>query len=137
MQDLPESEVDLRPNEPTYLVLESPSLKLKLKLKRLTTSWLAFFGTKTDDYNQTTKFIRQFFFKSFNTCLKKKDFFWVFCFLFFMVFFSYNCTYLLIPPWPRSLCCCLHPLQRVDHLVLDQSHLVLGEFIKTTLLLHS
>ena len=31
--DLAESEVDLRPNEPTYLVLESPSLKLKLKLK--------------------------------------------------------------------------------------------------------
>ena len=70
VQDLPESVVYLRPNEPTYLVLESPSLKLKLK--RLTTSWLAFFGTKTDDSNQTTKFIRQFFFSSILTLVSNK-----------------------------------------------------------------
>lgn len=62
-----------------------------------------------------------FFFKYFNTCLKykKRLFLGFFVFLFFLGFFSYNCTYLLIPPWPRSLCCCLHPLQRIDHLVLD------------------
>ena len=75
VRDVPEAEVDLRPNEPIYLVLESPSLKLVLKLvlklKRLTTSLLAFLVLRpmtlhTDIY----KISSIFFFKYFNTCLK-------------------------------------------------------------------
>ena len=81
VRDVPEAEVDLRPNEPIYLVLESPSLKLvlklelelvlKLELKRLTTSLLAFLVLRpitlhTDIY----KISSIFFFKYFNTCLK-------------------------------------------------------------------
>ncbi len=46
VRDVSEAEVDLRPNEPIYLVLESPSLKLELKLelklKRLMSSLLYF-----------------------------------------------------------------------------------------------
>ena len=86
VRDVPEAEVDLRPNEPIYLVLESPSLKLvlklvlKLELKRLTTSLLAFLVLRPMTLHTDIYKISSIFFSSILTLVsnKKNDFLWVF-----------------------------------------------------------
>ena len=90
VRDVPEAEVDLRPNEPIYLVLESPSLKLVLKLvlklelelelKRLTTSLLAFLVLRPITLHTDIYKISSIFFSSILTLVsnKKNDFLWVF-----------------------------------------------------------
>ena len=91
VQDLPESEVYLRMNEPIYLVLESSKvkLKLKLKLKCLTTSLMAFLVLRPMTLHTDIYKIPSIFFLSILTLVSniKKTFSGFFCFFIFYGFF--------------------------------------------------